>query len=185
MCMNVEPASESDRLLRRARAGDAAARGELLERYRRYLELLARLQIGRRLQGKVDASDVVQDAFLQAHRHFGQFRGKTEGELVAWLRQILVSQLGNLVRRHQGTQRRSVRLERDLAVERDRSSRELDAAVFAAQSTPSQQASRREQAVLLADALAEMPHDYREVIILRHLEELTFAQMAERMGRSL
>jgi RNA polymerase sigma-70 factor, ECF subfamily len=183
--MKGEAASEPGRLLGRARAGDAAARGELLDRYRRYLALLARLQIGRRLQGKVDASDAVQDAFLKAHRHFAQFRGTTEAELVGWLRQILLSQLVNVVRHHQGTQRRNVRLERDLAVELDRSSRELDAALFAKQSTPSQQASRREQAVLLADALAELPPDYREVIILRHLEGLTFAQVAERMGRSL
>lgn len=182
--MNAEAASDSERLLRRARAGDAAARGELLELYRRYLALLARLQIGRRLQGKVDASDVVQEAFLKAHRHFAQFRGKTEAELVGWLRQILLTQLVNLVRRHQGAQRRNVLLERDLALELDRSSRELDAGLFARESTPSQQASRREQAVLLADALEELPKDYREVIILRHLEGLTFAQVAQRMGRS-
>jgi RNA polymerase sigma-70 factor, ECF subfamily len=183
--MNPEPASEAERLLRRARAGDAAARGELLELYRSYLALLARLQIGRLLQGKLDASDVVQETFLKAHRHFAQFRGKTEAELLAWLRQIVVSHLVNLVRHHRGTQQRNVRLERDLAAELDRSSRALDAALFAKQSTPSQQASRREQAVLLADALAQLPEDYREVMILRHLEGLTFAQVAQRMGRSL
>jgi RNA polymerase sigma-70 factor, ECF subfamily len=62
-------------LLARARAGDAAARGELLERYRAYLALLARLQIGRRLQGKADPADVVQETFLRAHRDFGRFAG--------------------------------------------------------------------------------------------------------------
>ena len=56
---------------------------------------------------------------------------------------------------------------------------------MAQQSSPSQQASRREQAVLLADALAELPADYREVIVLRHLEGLTFPQVAQRMGRTL
>jgi RNA polymerase sigma-70 factor (ECF subfamily) len=138
-----------------------------------------------RLQGKVDALDVVQEAFLNAHRQFEQFRGNSEGELVSWLRQILLSRLVNPVRHHQGTRRRDVRLERDLAAELDRSSAALSPALFAKQVSPSQQASRREQAVLLADALGELPDDYREVIILRHLEGLTFVQVAERMGRSV
>jgi RNA polymerase sigma-70 factor (ECF subfamily) len=61
--------------------------------YENYLLLLARLQIGRRLQSKVDAADLVQETFLEAHRHFTQFRGRTEEELVGWLRQILAANL--------------------------------------------------------------------------------------------
>src|SRR5262249_18694074 len=91
---------ELDVLLRRARAGDGLALGELLERYRNYLKLLARLQGDRRLKGKFDASDLVQETFLEAHRDFDQFRGVTERELAAWLRQILVSNLANLVRHY-------------------------------------------------------------------------------------
>src|SRR5215813_6179929 len=72
-----------------ARMGQGEALGQLLELYRGYLALLARLQIGRRLQGKVDAADLVQDTFLEAHRHFAQFRGTAEAELVEWLRQIM------------------------------------------------------------------------------------------------
>jgi RNA polymerase sigma-70 factor (ECF subfamily) len=183
--MNAETPADPEHLLRLARAGDGPARGQLLDLYRNYLALLARLQIGRRLQGKVDASDVVQEAFLKAHRHFAQFRGNSEGELVGWLRQILLSHLVDLVRHHRGSRRRDVRLERNLAAELDQSSRNLDAALFARQSSPSQQASRREQAVLLADALGCLPDDYREVLVLRHLEGLTFAEVAQRMGRSL
>jgi RNA polymerase sigma-70 factor (ECF subfamily) len=183
--MSFVAGPDPERLLHLARAGDGPARGQLLELYRHYLGLLARLQIGRRLQGKVDASDVVQEAFLNAHRQFEQFRGNSEGELISWLRQILLSRLVNLVRHHQGTRRRDVRLERDLAAELDLSSAALSPALFAKQVSPSQQASRREQAVLLADALGELPDDYREVIILRHLEGLTFVQVAERMGRSV
>ena len=67
----------------------------------------------------------------------------------------------------------------------DQSSRAIDPGLVAEQSTPSQRASRREQAVLLADALDRLPADYREVIILRHLEGLTFPEVARRMGRSL
>jgi RNA polymerase sigma-70 factor, ECF subfamily len=78
-----------------------------------------------------------------------------------------------------------VRLERALAVELDESSRALDRGLIAQQSSPSQQAVRREQAVMLADALGQLPDAYREVIILRHLEGLTFPEVAGRMGRTV
>src|SRR5438477_4550466 len=123
--------SDAEQLLLRARAGDVPILGRLLERYRAYLVVLARVQIGRRLQGKVDASDVVQEAFLGACRDFPQFRGTTEPELLGWLRQILASLLANLVRRYQGTQRRDVRLERQLAVELEQSSQALDRGLVA------------------------------------------------------
>jgi RNA polymerase sigma-70 factor, ECF subfamily len=177
--------ASSEELLRQARTGDAAALGRLLDGYRGYLVVLAQTQIGRRLRGKVDAADVVQDVFLAAHRHFARFRGATEGELLAWLRQILGATLSNLVRRYYGTQRRDVRLERELAAELDRSSQALAGGLAADGSSPSQRASRREQAVLLADALGRLPDDYREVLVLRHLEGLSFAQVAARMGRGV
>ncbi len=173
------------RLLALAQGGDSAALGLLLELYRDYLTLLARLQISRRLQSKVDATDLVQDTFLQAHRHFAGFRGTTEAELAGWLREILATTLANLVRHYCGTQRRDVRLERDLAAELNESSRVLDRAFVAKLSSPSQQATRREQAVLLANALGRLPADYREVLILRHLEGRKFAEVAQRMGRSI
>ncbi len=176
---------QPEELLDLARAGDGPALGQLLERYRPYLKVLARVQIGRRLQGKVDASDVVQDAFLGASRDFLQFRGTTEQEFTAWLRQVLASLLANLVRHYQGTQRRDVRLERQLAVELEQSSHALDRGLVAPQSSPSQQASRREQSVLLAQALARLPEDARELLILRHLEGLTFPEVAERLGRTV
>src|SRR5689334_17428277 len=81
---NAVPSPEQ--LLSLARAGSSQALGQLLEVYRNYLALLARLQIGRRLQGKVEAADLVQETFLAAHRDFARFRGTTEGELVRWLR---------------------------------------------------------------------------------------------------
>jgi len=176
--------ADVEQLMGRAQAGDAAALGQLLQLYRNYLALLARLNIDARLQGKVDASDLVQETFLKAHRNFGQFRGNTEEELVSWLRQILTNNLANLVRHYLGLKRRDVRLERQLAAEMDRSSRLMDGGLIAPGSSPSRQASRREQAVLLADVLKQLPADYREVLILRHLEGLTFAQVAQRLGRT-
>jgi RNA polymerase sigma-70 factor (ECF subfamily) len=174
-----------EELLHQARSGSSQRLGELLELYRHYLSLLARLEIGRNLQAKLDASDLVQDTLLEAHRNFPKFRGASETQLVCWLRQIMAASLANLLRRYLGTQGRDVRLERDLAVHLDQSSRLLDRGLVAPISSPSQQASRREQVVLLADALEQLPDDYREVIVLRHLEGLTFAEVAQRMGRSL
>jgi RNA polymerase sigma-70 factor (ECF subfamily) len=174
-----------EQLLREARAGDGATLGRLLEQYRRYLALIANVQIGQRLRGKVDASDVVQETFLEAHRNFGRFRGTSEGELVRWLRQILAANLADLLRRYLGTQGRDVRLEREIEGALDRSSVLLDRGLVALGPSPSQLASHREQAVLLADALSELPDDYREVLVLRHLEGLTFPEVAGRMGRSL
>jgi RNA polymerase sigma-70 factor (ECF subfamily) len=183
--MNSTPADHPEVLLREARRGDGAALGQLLELYREYLALLARLQIGRQLQGKVDEADLVQETFLAAHYGFGRFQGTTEGELIGWLRQILASRLGDLVRRYCGARSRDVRLERALSGELEQSSLLLDQGLVARGSSPSQQAARREQAVLLADALARLPDDYREVIILHHLEDLTFPEVAERMGRTV
>src|SRR6516165_1881337 len=175
---------ETPCLLERARAGDRVALGQLLERYRNYLSLLARVQIGRRIRGKLDVADVVQETFLGVHRGIGHFRGSTEAQFLAWLRQILVGILANQVRRYFGTKRRDIRLERELQDDLDRSSVALGAQLVATQSSPSAQAPRREQAVLLADAIGELPDDYREVIILRQLEGLSFPQVAQRMGRT-
>jgi RNA polymerase sigma-70 factor (ECF subfamily) len=177
--------TDAEQLLRRVRAGEAPALGQLLEKYRRYLALLARLQIGRWLQSKVDAADLVQETFLEAHRDFPQFQGTTEAEWVNWLRQLLATNLADLVRRYRGSQRRDVRLERQLAAELDQSSRVLDGALVAKESSPSQHAARHEQAVLLAEMLDRLPEAYREVLILHQLQDLSFPEVARRMGRSV
>ena len=171
-------------LLELARGGDEAALGQLLEGFSKYLTLLARVQIGRRLQGKVDADDLVQDTFMDAHRQIAAFRGTTEAEFIAWLRRILAGQLAQTIRRYLGTKGRDAMLERELAVQLDQSGEILDRGLVASQSTPSQHASRREQGVILAEALDKLPRDYREVIILRHLEDLPLVEVAHRMGRS-
>src|SRR5262249_48770457 len=156
-----------------ARTGDGIALGNLLEMYRPYLALLARLQIGRRLQGKVDAADLVQETFLAAHRDWAGFEGTSEPELTCWLRTIMTAKLAKLVRHYLGTQRRDVRLERDIAVEMDQSSQALDRGLVIKQDSPSEQAARRENGVILANTLSKLPDDYREVLILRHLEGLS------------
>jgi RNA polymerase sigma-70 factor (ECF subfamily) len=177
--------SRTERLLHQARGGDGTALGDLLEQFRNYLKVLARLQLGRGLQSKLDASDLVQEVFLEAHRDFHQFHGLTEAELAGWLRRILASNLANVVRHYRGTKRRDVRLERQLVADIEQTSRVLAPALAADQSSPSQQAVRREGAVQLADALEQLPRDYRDVLILRHLEGLSFPEVAGRMERTV
>jgi RNA polymerase sigma-70 factor (ECF subfamily) len=161
------------------------ALGRRLESYRGYLTLLARTQIGRRLRGKVDPADVVQETFLHAVRDLTQFRGTSDQELAGWLRQILAARLADLVRRYCGTQGRDVHLERALQGELDQSSQVLDRGLAAPLSSPSQQAARHERAAWLAQALEQLPEDYREVLVLHHLEECDFPEVARRMGRSV
>ena len=183
--MRVGSEPDPEKLLQLARRGNREAQGQLLELYRNYLTLLARVAIDRQLRGKADPSDLVQETFLAAYRDFVQFRGRTEPELVGWLRRMLASNLVNLVRRYRLTQRRDVRLEIQVAAQIDHSSLALGQAPVARDSSPSQQAVRREEAVLLADALERLPADYREAITLRQLEGLSFADVARRMGRSV
>jgi RNA polymerase sigma-70 factor (ECF subfamily) len=176
---------DPEALLTRVQAGEVLELGPLLEVYRNYLILLVRLQVGRRLRAKVDVEDLVQEVLLEAHRAVGRFRGETTGEFLAWLRRIAAAVLANQVRHYYGTKRRDVRLERSLADGLERSSTVLGGALVAPGPSPSQAVASREQAVRLADALGALPVDYREVIILRQLEDLPFAQVAARMGRSL
>src|SRR5262245_29011790 len=110
-------------MLQHAKSGGEAELGSLLEMYRSYLRLLARGEVGRRLQDKLDASDLVQDTLLEAHRNFGRFQGSDEPQFTYWLRQILAAKVANLVRHYFGTQGRDVRLEQALAIEVDQSSR--------------------------------------------------------------
>ncbi|CEF48233.1 unnamed protein product [uncultured bacterium] len=183
--MSDRPPDDPEDLIREARTGGEPAFGRLLARYANYLTLLARVEVGRRLRGKLDPADLVQDVFLEAHRHFPAFRGTTEAEFAAWLRRILAGVLANTVRHYFGTQARDPRLEHDLHAAVEQSSCMLAGQLAAPGTSPSEAAARREQAVLLADALGRLPDDYREVIVLRHLEGLTFPAVAARMGRTV
>src|SRR5690242_14435476 len=110
-------------LIERARAGDDAARGRLLELYRNYLRLLARSLIGQALRLRLDPSDLVQETCLLAHRHFDSFAGSGEPELAAWLRRILVRNVADQARRHRAG-RRDDRLHESLEAMLDRTGRE-------------------------------------------------------------
>lgn len=186
IAMENQNAPSPEDLIVLAREGDEKALGLLLDLYRNYLALLSRVQIGKRLQGKMDASDVVQETFLSAFKQFSAFRGQTEAELVSWLRKILAGNIANLIQFYQGTKKRDIRLEQQLAGDLDHSSRALNKVELpAGESSPSQRAIHREQEVLLADALGRLPEHYQEVILLSHLEGLSFPEVARRMNRTV
>jgi RNA polymerase sigma-70 factor (ECF subfamily) len=153
------------------------------ERFRDYLRLLARLQIDSRLQGKLDPSDLVQQTLLKAYQARDQFRGQTAAEQAAWLRQILARTLANAVR-DLARAKRNITLERSLEASLDDSSARLEAWLVAEDASPSQQAERNEQLLHLAEHLAALPDVQREVLLLRHCQGWSLAQISQHLGRS-
>ena len=154
-----------------------------LEAYRDYLRLLARAQLGPRLQAKLDASDVIQQALLQAHEARAQFRGASEGERLAWLRAILANVLAAAVRRFE-TGARDVGRERSFLAELERSSSRLECLLAADQTSPSRRAVRGEELLRLAAALAHLPDNQRRVVELHYLQGLPVAEVAGQMART-
>jgi RNA polymerase sigma-70 factor, ECF subfamily len=185
---NASHAPSANDLIGRARRGSQSSLGSLLQQYRNYLVVLASMQIEKRLQPRVSPSDVVQETMLRAHKNFGQFRGTTEPELLAWLRQILVNNLAKFVEQHMLAARRDVR--REVSIERigaalEHSTIQLAQLVPATMKSPSMAVQQREEAVVLADRLAQLPDDYREVLVLRNLQGLPFDEVAQRIERSV
>jgi RNA polymerase sigma-70 factor, ECF subfamily len=134
----------------------------------------------------MNPSDLVQETMLAAHGDFGKFRGSSERELLAWLRQILINCLHHAIETHLKAKMRDVR--RETSVEQvsaalDRSVVSL-AQVLADQGpSPSAPMRQRERAVAFADQLAKLRPQYRDVIVLRNLQGLSFEEVADRMDR--
>ena len=182
----VENAPDMETLLQAARGGTSEVMGDLLQHYRNYLTILATTQLDRRLRRRMSPSDVVQEAMLAAHRDFPQFRGGTERELLAWLRQILINCLNRAYEVHLKARCRDVRCEVSLEKVNealDRSAVNLGAVLADRGPSPSAPARARERAVAIADQLAKLRPDYRDVIVLRNLQGLSFDEVAERMER--
>jgi RNA polymerase sigma-70 factor (ECF subfamily) len=156
-----------------------------LNRYRSWLGLLARLQVEGPLRAKFDPSDLVQQTLLEAVKAWPQFRGEPGAELAGWLRQILAHVLAKEIRRNRGTQKRDIGREMSLNAALARSSQNLAGLLVSPGTSPSEKLDRQEDELKLAEALARLPEDYREVLLLRNLEGLSHEQVAERMNRSL
>ncbi|MEX2318186.1 MAG: sigma-70 family RNA polymerase sigma factor [Pirellulales bacterium] len=185
--MTVRPQSEVDRLFTSAQAGSSSSLGRLLTLYSNYLKVLVAAQLDSRLQVRVSPSDVVQETFFEAHRDFHQFRGQSTGEFVAWLRKIVVHNILRIVEQHVTAEKRDVRREvslEEIGRRLEQSTVRLETLLAEEAESPSGCAVRNEHEILLADALAKLPADYRDVIVLRHLEGLPFDEVARRMERT-
>jgi RNA polymerase sigma-70 factor (ECF subfamily) len=153
------------------------------ERFHGYLRALARLHFDPALAAKLDASDLVQRTLLKAHQNRHQFRGTTSGEMAAWLRRILARTLAD-ARRDLRRDKRDAGRERSLEAALGDSSCKLERWLAADQTSPSLRADRNERLLALADALADLPDDQREALLLKHCQGLSVAEVAARLGRT-
>jgi RNA polymerase sigma-70 factor (ECF subfamily) len=154
-----------------------------LDRYRSYLHLLARMQLDRRLQAKLDASDVVQQTLLQAHRARADFRGNDSGQLAVWLRQILARNLAHALRDF-GRAKRNVARERSLQASVGDSAARLDLWLATQQPSPSQQAEHQERLLALAEALESLPMAQREAVVRHYFQDWSLAEIGAHLERS-
>jgi RNA polymerase sigma-70 factor (ECF subfamily) len=191
--ISISPAAGSDAgssdpqlQLAAVKRGELTQLGPLLQLYRNYLTILATAQLDARLRRRMSPSDLVQEALLGAYRDFAQFRGGTERELLAWLRQILIHCLHHAYEMHIKAGRRDLRREvslDDVGRALDRSAVRLGDCLAAPGTSPSSPLQQHERAVEIADQLARLRPDYRDVIVLRNLQGMSFEEVAERMNR--
>lgn len=154
-----------------------------LECFRSYVVLLARSYWNPRLQGKLDASDVVQQTLMQAWQRREDFRGETDAEFRAWLRRILTNCLADVARRF-GRDKRTVSKERSLDAAVTESSSRVEAWLDDAKSSPQVRVERDEQLVQLANALETLPESQQEAVTLHHLHGLSIAEIGQLIDRS-
>jgi RNA polymerase sigma-70 factor (ECF subfamily) len=156
---------------------------QTLERCRAYLKLLACGQVDSWLGQQIDASDLVQQTLLDAVVRTDQFRGKSEAEFFAWLREILKNNLIDAFRHH-GCAKRDVARNRSLDEDISKSFRRVDALATGSRSTPSQQAATNEQLLRLPPALEALSDAQREAIVLHYLHGLKLSETSKKIGRS-
>jgi RNA polymerase sigma-70 factor (ECF subfamily) len=166
-------------LLRRIRAGDRQALDELLAGHRDFLRRFVELRIDARLRARVDPSDVVQEANLDACRRIGEFLDRNPMPFRLWLRQTAYERLLKLRRRHLGAAMRAAGREVGLP---DGSSVALARRLFAPDSTPSQKAARVEEAGRVEEAIGRLPAADREVLLMRNVEGLSHAEIGCLLG---
>jgi RNA polymerase sigma-70 factor (ECF subfamily) len=176
---------ESD-LFRRAARGDARALEELFSRYRERLKRMVRLRLSRRLQGRIDDSDVLQEAFLEISAKLTDYAEKPALPLYLWLRHMTGLKLAEVHRRHLGTQMRDA--DREVTLHRG-GLPEADSVSLAAQllgklTTPSRAAIKAETRLYVQEALNAMDPIDREVLALKHFEQLSTSEVAEVLGLS-
>ncbi len=172
--MADQDSTNTDRLLQRATAGDAVALNELISNHRRYLCKVVDLRMEDELRVRIDPSDVVQQTQLVASQRIDDFLLRRPASFRIWLRRKALEQLVDMQRRHVNAAKRSVRREVKIS---DRSSIAIARSLFVA--APSQQLRRKEQTAQVHAALGSMSESDREVLLLRHVEELTNTEVAD------
>ena len=176
--------NENEELLGRAKNGDHQAQAELFARYRNRLKIMVRLRLDRRLYGRIDPSDVVQEAYLDFSRRFAEYIAKPGVPFFLWLRGLTGQRLIDLHRMHLGAQMRDVAQEVSLyrGALPAASSVSLAHQLLGKLTSPTQAAVRAEMQLRLQEALNAMDPIDREVLVLRHFEELTNAETALILG---
>jgi RNA polymerase sigma-70 factor (ECF subfamily) len=167
--------AETDRLLRRAQAGDRRAFEELFACYRPYLQQVIAVRLDSKLRTRLDPSDIVQEAQADAYRRLPDFLERQPMPFRLWLQKTAYERLLKLRDQHIGAARRSVKREVRLP---DRSSLVLAGRLLGAGSTPSQHLSRKEIAQRINQALAKMAEADREILLMRHHEDLSYDEIS-------
>jgi RNA polymerase sigma-70 factor (ECF subfamily) len=169
-----------------AKRGDLQSKGELLDRFRPYLNVIAQRLLDERLQGRMDFGDVVQATYLEASRDFHQFRGESIESFLAWLRNILRNNIATAHQEHLATQKRSAKREVNIRKggASGASSMEMEYLVPSDASTPSQRLMRSEAAAILAACLEQLPETQRDAIRMRYLEGMSLKEISDRMKKS-
>ncbi len=160
-----------------------ASTDQWLEKYRSYLRAITSASMRRHDQRRFDASDIVQAAMLKAVQKQSELQSTEPTAVSAWLRAILVNVLVDEVRRHNAG-KRDLRREQSLENDLNNSAAGLDR-FAASQSTPSVAAQKDERRLELANALLQLPDDQQEVVVLKHLQNLTLQQIADGTGRTV
>jgi RNA polymerase sigma-70 factor (ECF subfamily) len=177
--------SDTQELLEQSVRGDAAARQELLARHRARLRRMVALRLDRRLSARLDPSDVVQEALADAARHLDEYLLDRPLPFYPWLRQFAWERLCKLHRHHIHAQRRSIHREEPEMPLPDESVRQLAHRLLAGGTSPSRQLIHREQRERVRAALAELSPSDREVLVMRHLEQMETPEIAAALGISV
>jgi RNA polymerase sigma-70 factor, ECF subfamily len=176
--------SKTQELLRGAQQGDGSAVNRLLDRHRDALRRMVRMRLDRKIQGRIDVSDIVQDVLVEANRRLPQYLEDPAMSFHLWVRQIAKDRIIDAHRRHRVSAKRSVDREQSLAVPAalDHSAVELAAQLRDPELTPAAAATQQEMTQLVEQALARLSEQDGEIIIMRHYEQLSNMEVAEVLG---
>lgn len=173
-------------LLADAQRGKSEAVNQLLERHRTALRKLVQLRLDRKIARRVDASDVVQDVLLEANQRLQEYMANPCMPFHLWLRHLAKDRMIDMHRRHRGAQRRSLDRERSLAAPQfgDQSSFDLASQLAASELTPAAASIRKELEQRFLTAMDELDEDDRDILLMRHFEQLGNSETAEALGLS-